>query len=113
LTQAKAKNIVWSDQFNAEMAVEDAERALWDQLQQYQSRLDELLKQKNYGQLMRELVNLKNPVDAFFEKVMVMAEDPAIRANRLSLMSVIQRVFRRIADFSELQDFSIKVLDKI
>jgi glycyl-tRNA synthetase beta chain len=45
---------------------------------------------------------LKGGVDLFFEKVMVMAEDPAVRGNRLALLTGIARLFSRLADFSRL-----------
>ena len=47
-------------------------------------------------------MTLRPPIDAFFEGVMVMAEDPAVRANRLGLLKAIADEFGRIADFRQL-----------
>jgi len=51
---------------------------------------------------LTELATLRGPVDTFFEKVMVMAEDPKVRENRLALLTGIARVFDKIADFSKI-----------
>jgi glycyl-tRNA synthetase beta chain len=50
------------------------------------------------------MVSLRDPLDSFFTSVMVLAEDPSLRANRLALLSGIVRLFLRIADFSKLQN---------
>jgi len=49
-----------------------------------------------------EIATLRSPVDTFFDKVMVMAEDPAVRENRLALLTGIARMFEKIADFSKI-----------
>jgi glycyl-tRNA synthetase beta chain len=51
---------------------------------------------------LTDIASLRGPVDAFFDKVMVMAEDERIRTNRLALLTVIARMFERIADFSRI-----------
>ena len=51
---------------------------------------------------LTEIATLRGPVDSFFERVMVMAEDQRVRNNRLALLTVIDRMFSKIADFSRL-----------
>jgi glycyl-tRNA synthetase beta chain len=51
---------------------------------------------------MRALSALRGPVDAFFDEVLVNAEDAAVRANRLALLSRIREATGRVADFSKI-----------
>ena len=62
----------------------------------------EKISQKTYPQALRELTSLRNPIDRFFEGVMVMTEDEQIRTNRLSLLGNIAQLFFRIGDFSKI-----------
>jgi glycyl-tRNA synthetase beta chain len=55
-----------------------------------------------YEARLRSLAGLRGPVDRFFDDVMVMAEDPRVRANRLGLLSQALSLFYRIADISKL-----------
>jgi glycyl-tRNA synthetase beta chain len=59
-------------------------------------------KQKRYSDALRLLSTAREPVDAFFDKVMVMADDPKVRANRLALLQTLLKEFSTIADFSEI-----------
>ncbi|WP_293388391.1 glycine--tRNA ligase subunit beta, partial [Nevskia sp.] len=54
----------------------------------------------DYAERLKQLASLKAPVDAFFTGVMVMADDPAVRANRLALLRQLDRVCREVADIS-------------
>jgi glycyl-tRNA synthetase beta chain len=60
------------------------------------------LKGRDYAAALRELATLRPAVDAFFDRVMVMADDPAVRANRLALLASMQRLFLEVADLSRL-----------
>lgn len=62
-----------------------------------------LLAEGHYGAALKRLASLREPVDAFFEGVMVMADDPALKANRIGLLSIIEGLFLDIADISRLQ----------
>ncbi len=62
----------------------------------------ELINRKNYPPALKELTSLRNPVDQFFEGVMVMAQDEKVRSNRLSLLGHIADIFFRIGDFSKI-----------
>jgi glycyl-tRNA synthetase beta chain len=59
-------------------------------------------RKKEYRQALLELSTAREPVDAFFDKVMVMAEEERIRANRLALLQTLLKEFSTIADFSEI-----------
>jgi len=52
------------------------------------------------------ILKMKEPVDTFFEEVMVMAEDEKVRANRLNLLTAIAQLFLRIGDFSKMNAIS-------
>jgi glycyl-tRNA synthetase beta chain len=66
------------------------------------SRVEEHRKKKEYGDALMLLSTAREPVDAFFDKVMVMVEDQKLRANRLALLRTLLREFSTIADFSEI-----------
>lgn len=65
--------------------------------------IEPMLEQDDYTAALTRLSKLRGTVDDFFEKVMVMVEDPVVRNNRLALLSKIQSLFLRIADISKLQ----------
>ncbi len=62
-----------------------------------------LLRQRDYADALRSLAGLQAPVDHFFDEVMVMAEDPALRDNRLALLQGLANLFLQVADISQLQ----------
>jgi glycyl-tRNA synthetase beta chain len=65
-------------------------------------RVEELRKKKEYGDALILLSTAREPVDAFFDKVMVMVNDEKVRANRLALLRTLLKKFSTIADFSEI-----------
>jgi len=65
-------------------------------------RIESLRQKKEYGDALLLLSTSREHVDAFFDRVMVMVDDPAIRANRLALLRALLREFSTIADFSEI-----------
>ena len=77
-----------------------AERALAAALEAAEARVQGLRTKADYGAMLETLSTLKEPVDAFFEGVMVMAEDPAVRANRLALLAKLDGLCREVADLS-------------
>jgi len=82
---------------------EPAEKSLHAILQQVQSHVRSGLDAGDHSRALSAIVPLREPLDAFFAAVMVMAEDPALRANRLALMQTLVQLFSPIADFSKLQ----------
>lgn len=77
-----------------------AEAALLTQLDHVETRVAPLREQRDYGAMLQALAVLKAPVDAFFESVMVMADNPQVRANRLALLSRLDAACREVADLS-------------
>lgn len=91
------------DQVQAALLKEPEEITLATHLVVLRDKLTPLFAAGEYQQALLELATLREPVDAFFDKVMVMAEDPALRRNRLTLLANLQALFLRIADISLLQ----------
>jgi glycyl-tRNA synthetase beta chain len=79
-----------------------AETALWKELRRLQSVYLPLKQNRQYLEAFRELAKVKNPVDNFFDSVMVMVPDPEVRAKRLGLLNYFLDEFNTIADLSEL-----------
>ena len=79
-----------------------AETNLQEQLRVGRDRFSTLMKQHEYARALEVLVQLKEPIDEFFNGVMVNADDPAIRANRLSLLKDVDELFMSFADFSQI-----------
>jgi glycyl-tRNA synthetase beta chain len=79
------------------------ENALFARLGEVGTKLDAALKTEDFAAAMAALAALRGPVDAFFDKVTVNAEDRALRANRLKLLSAIGAAPARVADFSKIE----------
>jgi glycyl-tRNA synthetase beta chain len=80
----------------------DEERALFDSLEEAEHLAGQEVAAENFAAAMGWLARLRSPVDAFFDHVLVNAEDPAIRANRLRLLHRIRAATRTVADFSKI-----------
>lgn len=80
----------------------DAEQLLLDALDKAQEEVEPLIAERNYTIALGALSKLEQPVGNFFEDVMVMDEDVAVRRNRMALLSEVRGLFLRIADISEL-----------
>ncbi|UDL05023.1 glycine--tRNA ligase subunit beta [Marinobacter sp. CA1] len=79
-----------------------AEQALADAVAKQADAVLPLFEQGDYGSALSSLAGLRQPVDTFFEEVMVMAEDDAVRNNRLALLNRLRNLFLRVADISLL-----------
>jgi glycyl-tRNA synthetase beta chain len=79
-----------------------AEVRLFDAMRSLQEAVATALAQREYANALGRLAQLRPPVDAFFEQVMVMDEDPRLRANRLALLTQLHGLFIGIADLSRL-----------
>jgi glycyl-tRNA synthetase beta chain len=82
--------------------VEAAEKALYAQLEQVAPRVETQLAAREYTGALTALAALRETVDTFFNDVMVNAEDPALRANRLALLKALHRQMNSVADISRL-----------
>ena len=79
-----------------------AERMLYDALVSAELTVRPLLDERDYTRSLRELAALRQPVDSFFDDVMVMADDAAVRTNRLALLAGLRTLFLDVADISRL-----------
>jgi len=91
-----------SETVNVELLELDAERNLWTVLDDLRESVSELTAARNYTAALTELAKIKAPVDVFFDEVMVMSEDEAVKNNRLALLNQIAQLFLDIADISRL-----------
>jgi glycyl-tRNA synthetase beta chain len=89
--------------FDAALCEKDAERLLHARLQVVGEESRKALDCGDYASALKVLAQVKPQVDAFFDQVMVMADDEAVRRNRLALLRQCSSLFARIADFSRLQ----------
>ena len=78
------------------------ESALYQAIAEERAKMLSAMTRGDYGQALDSLVRLKPAIDAFFTAVMVNAEDPAIRSNRLSLLQEVDDFFNSFADFSQI-----------
>ena len=89
--------------FDESLATEQAERDLADIYKAINLKIAPLMTDKNYQEALSELAQLKAPIDTFFDNVMVMSDDEAIKINRLTLLNEVRNSFLAIADISVLQ----------
>ena len=84
------------------LLVDAAEQQLADKITQLSTVIAPLLEQRDYAGVLKQLALLRESVDQFFDDVMVMIEDDAIRANRLALLHSLRSLFLNVADISQL-----------
>jgi glycyl-tRNA synthetase beta chain len=96
-SEAAAQAVVRDD-----LLVEPAEQALAKALASTAPDADAAFAQGEFAASLQRLAALRGPVDAFFEQVMVNADDPALRANRLALLQSLHQAMNRVADLSRL-----------
>ncbi len=82
---------------------DDAERRLLSELERVESEAVSLREHRNYPAVLRNVATLEPAVARFFDDVLVMAEEPALRANRLGLMRRVASLFSDLADFRKIQ----------
>ena len=103
----RLKNILAEQKINQRevqtaLIKEDAEREIFKVYQEIHSGFNQAQKSGEYEQCCKLLSTLSEPLEEFFEQVMVMSDDMEIRKNRLLLLSLIHRMFLKIGDFSRL-----------
>jgi glycyl-tRNA synthetase beta chain len=89
-------------EMNPSLFAESVEKNLYEAFALAKEKISGSLSEKDYEAALLEMTRMKKPIDEFFDGVMVMVEDEAIRNNRLALLDEIGKVFLRIADFSKL-----------
>ena len=90
-------------EINLTACVEPAEKNLAEAVLALRTEVQPLITQGDYTAVLDKLANLRAPVDNFFDNVMVNAEDPALRQNRLAILNTLQSLFLQVADISVLQ----------
>lgn len=99
LRKAEIKNVL---NVNTAVLADEAEQQLWEVVSDVKEEVSAALQRQNYEAALLSIANIRNAVDAFFDDVMVMAEDEALRNNRLALLSQVGGLFRNVADFSKI-----------
>ena len=104
ILKAEAKKGVLPDQnVNPNLFEAPAERSLGEALAAAEGAASKALEAEDFAAAMGELAQLRGPLDAFFENVTVNADDPDLRANRLSMLMSLERLGRAVADFSKVE----------
>ena len=100
----RQKNAGYALSFSKSLLAEDAEKGLFAFFDSKKGEIDGLISGNRYIELFELLIGGKAIIDAFFDKVMVMAEDKAVRDNRLALLEGILRPFASLLDFSKISE---------
>ena len=104
----RARNILRKEKFSPagapspELLVEEAEKDLARAIVDVRGKIDEHFVRRQFVDCLSTLAGMRPKVDTFFDKVLVNAEDPKIRENRLTLLSELDYLFNRVADISKL-----------
>ena len=100
---AKYEENILANSIDATLFEVDAEKALAKELQTQQNKISSLSASGNYTEILTQLAALREPVDLYFEKVLVMTDDKATRENRLLLLKHLRELFLHVADIALLQ----------
>ncbi len=103
----RIKNIIKDNRENEvieELLVEGAEKNLYNLLNEVRQQMQPMLADKNYLGALEYFLKLKEPVDTFFDEVMVMADEKDIRQNRLNLLTALSELVLNIGDISRMQE---------
>lgn len=100
LTQAGKHDLLI---INEALLEEGTEKSLYSHINQITEAVEPLYRSADYGSLLKLLASLREPVDAFFDQVMVMVDDQTIKTNRLALLARLQGLLQGVADISLLQ----------
>ena len=100
---AKAGDILIPDTLDSALLTEAAEKQLAEAVVAKQQEIAPALAEGQYAVAMESLASLKEPVDRFFDEVLVNAEDEAVRLNRYALLKQLRSLFLHVADISLLQ----------
>ncbi|MDA3902358.1 MAG: glycine--tRNA ligase subunit beta [Desulfuromusa sp.] len=84
------------------LLTDDCEKILFERLQEVRNSVEKFISGRNYVQALEAIAGLRQPVDNFFDGVMVMVDDAAIKNNRLALLTSIAGLFKGIADFRRI-----------
>ncbi|CAM5512809.1 glycyl-tRNA synthetase beta chain [Aquamicrobium terrae] len=102
LAAEEKKGTAVADAVDPALFREEAEKNLFAAVNQAEKNAGQAIRNEDFSGAMRALSSLREPVDSFFEKVLVNDEDQAVRANRLALLSRIRAATGEVADFSRI-----------
>ncbi|CAM2949700.1 glycine--tRNA ligase subunit beta [Legionella worsleiensis] len=100
---AHAQTTDLADEIDVNLLEDGAEKTLYTSINAVSESTATLYTEANYGLVLKQLASLKQPVDAFFDNVMVMVDDKAVKRNRLTLLSKLNDLLQGVADISMLQ----------
>jgi glycyl-tRNA synthetase beta chain len=110
LRQAKGQSV---DSVDSSQFRETEEQDLWLKLRNMEDAVSDATAGGNYTEALNQLAALRDPVDRFFDKVLVMAEDDGVRRNRLALLAAVRAAFQHVADISQLQITATGVTERL
>ena len=102
ITNILKKTEATFDDVSESLLHEDAEKSLYAAMQRVRPQVDAAFAARDFAGALKTLAQLRDDVDAFFNDVMVMADDLALRNNRLALLSSLHAMMNRVADISKL-----------
>jgi glycyl-tRNA synthetase beta chain len=101
----RIRNIIKDNQdteVNEQLLTEDAEQRLFSTLTSVKEKALPMLRENDYDQALVEMLEMKAPVDQFFDNVMVMADDAAVKQNRLNLLTALGELILMVGDISKM-----------
>ncbi|MBW2653849.1 MAG: glycine--tRNA ligase subunit beta, partial [Deltaproteobacteria bacterium] len=108
ITFKRVENIIKKAKVKEGLSVDESlfedpsEKELFSAVNEVRQIVEGLIQEGNYNKALSHIATLRPKVDTFFDDVMVMAEDPKLRQNRIALLSSVSGLFKNIADFSML-----------
>lgn len=92
----------WPVDVDSSLFEQAAETQLWQAIEALREQVSSQIAERDYTQALTTLAQIREPVDQFFDQVMVMAEDEALKRNRLAMLNQIHQLFLAVADISRL-----------
>ena len=103
VNQAEKQKISVPGAVNEDLLAETAETALYAVAKKVKTEVENYVSKSGYNEVFDKVSEIKPSIDAFFEEVMVMAENEAVKLNRISLLNYIKNIFEQFIDFSVLR----------
>ncbi|MDR3256617.1 MAG: glycine--tRNA ligase subunit beta [Endomicrobium sp.] len=103
INQAQKQNINISQVINEDLLTDSTEKTFYTIVKKVKIEVENCVSKREYIKVFDKVLELKLAIDNFFEKVMIMAEDEAVKINRISLLNYIKNIFAEFIDFSALQ----------
>jgi len=101
--EEKKDAVRYDGEVDATLLAQDEEKRLAEQLANARARIAERLAGEAFADAMREIAALRPAIDAYFDRVTVNADEPALRANRLRLVAGVRSALELVADFSKIE----------